>query len=159
MSITARITTVQQNQQFVNECFNYFCDDNEVDHQSFNPLKQIWIVHKGHRDIGFFELEETMSTVKAKFWMHPKSCPKGLLVVQKCAAMVCYEILRREPEYEKMVLEVKDLFSIRLLRKTCPGLTDHIIDKNFIICYCNKNNIEGGNNPQVNDKYEVEIEE
>lgn len=134
--VEVRRSTVGRSEDFVRKAVRHFSDYNSYEGGEFDPGEVIWIVHRGNRDVGFFRITIGEGVVSPEFWMHPHTCPKGLINVQRAATMHCMERVRRG-DAESMMISVKDKYSVRVIGALCPMIEVTPV-RNAYCCGCEK---------------------
>lgn len=156
--MSVRRSTMGRSKSFVDACHYHFEEYNGYFNAPYHPDTEIFIVHRGNKDVGYYRITgtELNHDISAEFWMHPRTCPMGLLALQKAAAVVCYT-LGYKKQYKRMVLRVKDSLSGRAVRKLCPGVVEHKLGKDYILMFLDFSNLKEAPKYVLNDDNSFEM--
>jgi hypothetical protein len=157
--MSVRCSTMGLSKSFVDACHYHFEEYNGYFNPPYHPDTKIFVVHRGNKDIGYYVITgtELPHDISAEFWMHPRTCPMGLLALQKAAAITCYTVGYAK-KYKRMILRVKDSLSGRTVKKLCPGVVEHKLGKDYILMFLDFSHVSTPPIYKLNDDYSFEID-
>lgn len=138
--IDVRRSTFGESRRFAEECYEHYGEylgyHPDLIERAFEYYEEIFIVNKANKDLGFFRqiITQNQNEISCEMFPSPRCCNLGLLSIVKVATVRTY-LVAKNYSYKAILIRVRDPLSARTIKRLLPGMNEHRLGENNLICY------------------------